>query len=297
MRKIIIILLLISCNELLASTPDFEVESKVAATYGHNKDSIKEKKSFVFFPQDQLYPVYIANPLRSTFSVQTLFFNKSTIANSGGRRFDLKLGGRVGVYRKTTAHRAWQFTLEGGFHGVFDRDHSEDNIGWDGIYAMSVDVRENEHFAWRLGLHHISSHIGDEIAERTGRRRVNYTRQEARAGLVWSFSPHWQSYAEAGWAYDFNNKVLQKHGRFELGIQFEQLRNFFDFSGFYSALDLSSSEESNWGINANIQLGIVFARDERRWRFGLEYYDGRSQLGEYFQDSEKYIGIGFWIDI
>lgn len=258
---------------------------------------VEIESSSELFPQDQVYPAYLANPLRSTFSIQTLFFDKSSIANTGDRRFGLKLGGRVGLYRKRSKQRTWQLTLEGGFHGHFDRGYSEDNVGWDGIYAMSFDVRENEELAWRLGLHHISSHIGDEIAQRTGRTRINYTRQEARAGLMWVFLPHWQSYAEMGWAYDVNNKVLQKPWRAEVGIQYEKLRNVFNRFGFYTALDVSTYEESNWDINTTIQIGLLSATDERRWRFGLEYYDGRSQLGEFFQDTEQYIGLGLWIDI
>lgn len=262
-----------------------------------SENSINFETSSEFFPQDQLYPAYIANPLRSTFSFQTLFFEQSSIASTGLRRFDLKLGGRLGVYRKVSEQRKWQFTLEGGFHGQFDRDHTEDNVGWDGIYAMSFDVLESKNIAWRVGLHHISSHIGDEIIQRTGRTRVNYTRQEVRAGLMWMFLPDWKSYTEVGWAYDFNNKVLQKPLRAELGIQYEKLRNVFNSFGFYTALDVSSYEESNWNINTAFQIGFLSANDERRWRFGLELYDGRSSLGEFFQDNEKYIGIGLWIDI
>ena len=260
-------------------------------------NSVEPGSPSVFFPQDQVYPVYLASPLRSTFSFQTLFLDRSSIANTGLQRFDLKLGGRLGVYRKSTKQRIWQLTLEGGFHGQFDLEHSEDNIGWDGIYAISFDVLENKNIAWRLGLHHISSHIGDEIIQRTGRTRVNYTRQEARAGVVWMFSPNWQSYSEIGWAYDFNNKVLQKPLRAELGVQYEKLRNVFKTFGLYAALDLSIYEESNWDINTTFQVGLLSASDERRWRLGLEYYDGRSSLGEFFQDNEQYIGIGIWIDI
>lgn len=261
------------------------------------QQSQTEKESVEFFPLHQLYPAYLANPLRSTFSFQTLFYDKSTIVNSGLHRFDLKLGGRLGIYRKTTAQRQWQITLEGGFHGLFDRNHSEDNIGWDGIYAISFDVLESEQFAWRVGLHHISSHIGDEIIQRTGRTRINYTRQEARAGMSWFHSPLWQSYAEIGWAYDLNNTQLQKRLRAEVGIQYEKLRDVFKGFGLYSAVDISSYEESSWNINTSFQLGLVSANNERRWRFGIEYYDGRSQLGEFFQDKERYLGIGLWIDI
>lgn len=273
--------------------------SKNAPALENHTDE-KQKTSSVFFPQDNLYPDYIANPIRSTFSAQTMFFEKTSIANTSRRRFDLKLGGRLGIFRRqslTNKHKAWQLTLEGGFHGQFDADKSEDNIGWDGIYSISIDVRSSDALAYRLGVHHLSSHIGDELAERTGRKRINYTRQETRAGLTWLFASHWQSYAEIGWGHDLRNKTLQRPWRTELGIQYEKPRYFFEQLGWYMALDLSSYEENKWDINTSLQMGIVSVHKKRRWRLGLEYYDGRSQIGEFFQDSEKYIGLGIWVDI
>jgi len=300
-RKSILYFLLLSLNILYA--PVLMAQPSVFSkelSPPEKEEGKKEKTSSNLFPQTQLYPNYIANPLRSTFSAQTLFFEKTSIANTSRRRFDLKIGGRLGIYRwqsATNKQQAWQLTLEGGFHGQFDAGNSEDNIGWDGIYAMSIDVRLSENFAYRIGVHHISSHIGDELAERTGRTRINYTRQETRLGLMWLFKSHWQSYAEIGWGHDLRNKTVQQPWRTELGIQYEKLHGFFQHVGLYAALDLSSYEENNWNINTNLQFGIVSAQDERHWRLGLEYYDGRAQIGEFFQDNEKYIGLGLWIDI
>ena len=273
-----------------------------STTYPAPKPTIRstekqETSSYTFFPQDQLYPVYIANPLRSTFSAQAMVFDKTSIANTSKKRFDLKVGANLGILKRSSHHRSWQLTLMGGFHGQFDIDHAEDNIGWDGLYGLSIDVRENSQLAYRLGLHHTSSHIGDELAERTGKQRINYTRQEARLGAVWSFAYFWQSYTEIGWGYGLRNDKFQKPWRGELGIQYEHPYYFFQKLGFYTALDLSSYEESNWDINTTIQIGIVSKLQERRWRIGVEYYDGRSQIGEFFQDSENYIGVGLWIDI
>jgi len=115
--------------------------------------------------------------------------------------------------------------------------------------------------------------------------------------LMCLYSPHWQSYGEVGWAYDFNNNVLQKQLRAKAGIQYEKLRDVFKAFGLYSALDISSYEESCWDINTLFQLGLISVNNERSWRFGIEYYDRRSSLGEFFQDKERYLGLGLWIDI
>lgn len=262
-------------------------------------ESVKEKNksNYIFFPPEQLYPAYIANPLRSTFSAQAMFFDKTSIKNTSTRRFDLKVGGRLGLLRSSSPLREWQINLEGGFHGQFDADHSQDNIGWDGIYALSFDVRTSDAFSYRIGVHHISSHIGDELAERTGLKRINYTRQETRIGGLWNISRHWQSYTEIGWGHDLRNESKQRPWRAEIGIQYEHSRYFISQHGLYAGLDLSSYEENDWDINTTLQIGVVTKVEERSWRFGIEYYNGRSQIGEFFQDSESYIGLGLWIDI
>lgn len=253
----------------------------------------------VFFPQTLLYPHYIANPLRTTFSIQSIRYSKTEIPSTSLKRFDLKVGGQLGIYRSQpeNTQRGWQLSFGGGFHGEFDTESSEDNVGWDGFMSLSLEMRFNQALAHRVGLHHISSHIGDELIERTGIKRINYTRQEIRYGLTWFMSPHWQSYIELGKAYDMRNKLLQKRWRSELGFQYENNKYWMPKLGWYIGADFSSYEENDWDINTAIQLGIVSSVNQRNYRLGFEFYDGRSPLGEFFQSNEKYIGFGFWVDI
>ena len=255
--------------------------------------------SGIFFPQTQLYPIYIANPLRHTFSVQNMYFSKMDIIDTSQRRYNLKAGANLGVFRNQSedTKRGWQITAGGGFHGQFDPVSSEDNVGWDGMFSVSLEMRQNEALAHRIGIHHISSHIGDELIERTGIVRKNYTRQEIRYGLMWFIIPHWQSYFELGKGYDLRNKDIQKQWRSELGIQYENEKYWRSDFGWYMGADFSSYEENNWDINTSLHVGILTKVDDRRYRFGFEFYEGRSTLGEFFLNKEKSIGLGIWVDI
>ena len=258
-----------------------------------------EKSSGIFFPQTQLYPLYIANPLRFTFGVQNMRFSQTDIVDTGQRRYDLKVGANIGLYRNQPekTKRGWQVTVGAGFHGQFDPASSEDNIGWDGIISLSLEVRQSKALAHRLGVHHISSHVGDELIERTGIARKNYTRQEIRYGLMWFMLPHWQSYFEVGKAYDLRNKDIQKLWRSELGVQYENAKYWRSDFGWYMGADFSGYEENNWDINTSLHLGILSKVAGRRYRFGLEFYEGRSTLGEFFLNKEKSISVGIWVDI
>ena len=255
---------------------------------------------FDFFPIDHLYPIYIANPLRSTFSFQPLYFSSSDIPASSDRRFDLNMGGTLGIARlhpQDSPELGWQLSLEAGFRGQFDTEYSEDNVGWDGHYALYLDYRHHDSIAYRVGLHHTSSHVGDEYAERTGRQRINYTRQEVLVGAAWHFQPDWLTYLEVARTYDRRNTAVQRSGRAEWGVQYDKDNLFTARLGGYVALDLSTYEENDWERNTTLQAGIRWSAQERLWRLGIEYYDGRSQLGEFFQRHEKYLSLGLWLDI
>ncbi len=254
-----------------------------------------------FSPAQHLYPLYLADPQRATFSAQNVYLDQTTTTSISHQRFDLKLGGELiilGMAESATQPDWLQLILEAGFHGQFDADQSQDNIGWDGIYSLYVSLRQNEQLAYRFGSKHISSHIGDELIENTGRQRINYTRQEWRLGVAWSFADNWLSYVDAGKGYGLRSKVLQAPWRAQLGLQYDNPAVFWNNQvGWYAAIDVSSYEENNWQHNNNLPLGFVARSQARRGRIGLEFYDGRSQLGEFFQDRERYRGIGLWVDL
>jgi outer membrane protein assembly factor BamA len=250
------------------------------------------------FPPEAIYPTYLADPLRPTFNAQIQSYTHSTIANTGTNRFDLKLGANLLSYETGVLNQPWQLVLLGGFHGQFDNEYSQDNIGWDGIYGFHIATRQNQHLAWRVGIKHTSAHIGDELIERIGRSRIGYTREELRAGVAWS--PHVSTtlYSETGYAYDLRNEALQQPWRVQLGAQYQSPGKYWrDQISWYSAVDLSAYEENNWDINTTIQIGFGARSGSHEWHLGLEFYDGRSQLGEFFQDNERYMSLGLWFDL
>ncbi|MFQ5779321.1 MAG: DUF1207 domain-containing protein [Nitrospiria bacterium] len=252
-------------------------------------------------PEGDLYPVYIADPHHSSISVQLISFERTEIFDSGNNRFGLKLGGRFGLFRVHPAdspERGLQVGIEAGFIGQFDNDNSQDNIGWDGIYGLLFSLRANEVLALKFGALHTSSHIGDEYAERTGRRRINYTREEFLVGVSGEISERWRIYGEAAYGYRLRTKTVQKPGRVQLGVEYESSPVLWkDRVGWYAAADGSAYEERNWDINFSVQTGFAMRNNERTWRLGVEYYDGRSVMGEFFQDDERSIALGLWLSL
>lgn len=261
---------------------------------------IGSKRTVRLFPVTDLYPANKADLHRPRFGIAYLSVPSVGIAESGEARFDLRLGGRFGLVRVTpraAGGQVWQISVIAGFDSQFDIDNSFDNIGWDGNYGLAFTSSRDSGLAFKLSIFHTSSHVGDEYAERTGRRRIGYTREEVSAGISWAISPRWRTYTEAGWAYSLRNEELQEPGRAQFGLEYESAESLWNQRlGWYVALDLSATQERDWRLDTSVDMGFLLRSGNRQWRVGVGYYDGRVPLGEFFQDEERYLSFGLWFD-
>ena len=256
-----------------------------------------------FAPGGRLYPAYIANPIRPTMGIARAKFSDSDIPLAGDNRFIIRLGANVGFLRYAPTDKpnsGFQLDLEAGYIGLFDIDNSQDNIGWDGLYGVLLNWSNGDGFAVQTGIKHVSSHVGDEYAERTGRQRINYTRGEYVLGLSLAGLEYWRVYTEGGYAYDERNTQLQDPWRLEAGLEFVDPKRFWgERFGWYAAADFNWYEETDWSTDITLQAGLIVTREKqfRNIRFGVEYRNGRSVIGEFFFIDETYLSLGLWLDI
>lgn len=253
----------------------------------------------VAFPDAEFYPQYIADPIRAQSALILQRATSVGIEDAGDARFLLRLGGRFSLVKWHPAGRpevGWQLDFEGGFFGQFDVDNSLDNIGWDGLYGLLLSYKPSPDVGFRVGTLHDSAHVGDEYAERTGRRRVEATREEATFGASWRFAPRWQAYGEGGWA--FGLEPFQEPLRLQAGLEWRGERRFWGASTWYAALDVTAYQENDLDPRSTFQVGIVVPTDRgtNRYRFALEVTDGRSVLGEFPFDEETAVGVGWYFD-
>jgi hypothetical protein len=265
--------------------------------------SLTGDRSAELFPMGRLFDTYIADPVRPGFSMSRLFILDSEVPNAGKSRYSFMLGGQYGLLKLRPSEFSdvtFQVDIYGAFLGQFDRDNSFDNMGWDGYFGYMLTADNGAGLSFKLAMQHDSSHVGDEYAERTGRRRINYTREETVFGTSYRFPEYIRVYGEVGYGQDLRNQELQAPWRVRGGMEFEDRDRFFKGRlGYYTALDLNFYEESDWKADITVQAGIVMPvrGDSMKVRFGPVYRKGRSLIGEFFQSREAWWGFGLWFDI
>ena len=279
-----------------------EAPSSDSIAYSEEEQDIENDYTFslgqkwvgVINPGSDLYPRYIADPIQPGTSISRLRVTDSDISEAGDSRYMIRVGGHWGLLRihpKDEPDQGFQLDLEAGFLGQFDIDYTLDNIGWDGLWGVLLTWGNGKGLAAKLATQHVSSHVGDEFAERTGRKRINYTRAELVFGMSLSFLKLWRLYGEAGYGYDLRNTELQEPWRVKGGLEYEDANRFWKGrAGYYAAIDVTTTEERDWQRDISIQAGLVLpvGGAVRTYRFGLEYRNGRSVIGEFFQNDETF---------
>jgi hypothetical protein len=247
-----------------------------------------------------VYAVYAADPHRPTNTISELVYTRVRIEETASPRVGLAGGGRFGVLRIDPAKpggRSWQVSISAGLDAVFDSLHKLDAIGWDGNYGLTVTTATGGPLAFKVAVLHQSSHLGDEYAARTGRERLNYTREEVALGASWRFFGRWRAYGETGVAYIMRYEG-QEPWRGQAGVEYESRPKLWGGRfAWYGATDFSSTQERSWRLDTALQGGIVTRSDGRTYRLGVGWTDGRPPLGEFFSKSEGWFTFGLWVDL
>jgi uncharacterized protein DUF1207 len=251
-------------------------------------------------PPTDIYAPYVADPRRSRHIIAVISALDSELPDSQNLRWGLSIGGTYGVARLSRAGApdgAWQLDVEGRLYSQFDIHYALDEIGHDGRVGATLIKAVRPNVAIRVAFVHTSSHIGDEYLLRNNiTERLSSRKEEAGAGISWKIDTRLRTYADVG--YGLNLGTRNRPLRLQMGLELEDQPRLGK-SRWYAALDATSFEENDYEVSANLQTGFVFSSNgsPRRYRFGIELYDGRSQLDTFFMFHERYAVIGMWLDL
>lgn len=191
-----------------------------------------------------------------------------------------------------------QVGLSGAIFAQFDLGSASfDLINADYLVGLPVTARFGS-FSLRLRPYHQSSHLGDEFLL----REVDVQREnlsfESLELILSQETAALRLYGGGEYLFRREPDALEPmvaHAGAELRLG--PLRS----ARFLATLDAKSSQQQDWhpAISARAGFEVALWRDPghppRLWRVLLEFYDGPSPYGQFFQDQVRYVAIGFHI--
>jgi len=284
---------------------------------------------------NHIYPTCLADPLGNRFEAAAQYFSYADYdytdeINQGGHyighltifpaaRFSLfqlrpksnpKLGIEAEIGVMTPCHM---------------RQGNNDFIGLDGVYYFAIAAKPAEWLELRFSKHHICTHIGDEFPKRTTisvtDRDPTFKQGPTQDDLRWAVSVHplWflhrpsldilRMYAEVGYfdpggdflglrksmpnAYAYMNYM----GGMELEYYFDHKLRWL--GGVFAAGNISAYQQNGFGKNINFTAGYILPqeRNKLRLRLGIQMYNGRSLVNEFYNRKEKFISAYMAFDV
>lgn len=192
-----------------------------------------------------------------------------------------------------------QIGLAGSVFAQFDLDAASfDLINADYLVGIPVTLRQGA-FSSRLRIYHQSSHLGDEFLLRTTLERENLSFEAVDLVVSQEVGP---ARVYGGGEYIFNREPSSLassllHGGAELRAG--SLRGL----RLVAAVDAKFTEQHDWDPGISARAGLEFAlwRDEehppRLWGVMVEFYDGPSPYGQFFQEQVRWLGVGLHLSL
>ncbi len=243
-------------------------------------------------PEGLLFPAYMAGH-------ESRLASHWTHETGKGGLWDIALGAHVGMLRygnsDPTWPEGWQLDVEGAAFPRLTLWSVRDVTAVDFRFGLPLTFRQGP-LETKFGYYHLSSHLGDEyMVTHATLDRLNYSRDVLIAGLA--VRPHrdFRLYAEAGWA--FYTDGGSEPWEFQFGVEYSPVVQWSVLGTPFFAVNTRIREEVDFGGNVTVQTGLQWRdRRGRLFRYGLHYFNGKSDQYQFFTEHEEQIGFGLWYD-
>jgi hypothetical protein len=189
----------------------------------------------------------------------------------------------------------WQIGVLGSVFALFDRASvSQDLINNDYFVGVPINWRKGRWSA-QARYYHQSSHLGDEFLLRgTGTPRINLSFEVADLRLSYDIDEEFRVYGGGG-------RVLRSEPHLhpwlaQLGGEYTADWTFLrDTLRPVAGLDLQAREFQDWTPDLSLRAGVQLDNRlvaGRKVQLLLEYYNGKSPNGQFFQEDIEYLAVG-----
>ena len=250
--------------------------------------------SWQLLPDGLIYHSYLAGVKEPRLS--TVF----DYVKGYGWMWDSTLGGRVGIVRYGTQNgvrpEGWEFDIEGAAFPELDFEQDR-NLSAVDFRAGGLVTYGCDRYQCKFGYYHLCSHVGDEyMLIFPTLQRTNYTRDAIIWGNAYYLTDDVRIYGEASWA--FHTWGDAKPWQFQIGAEYSPVSCAGDFRGSpFLAVDAEFRQDVNYEATFVAQAGWQWLGiNNHRFRIGVQFYTGKSEMLQFLYTNERMVGIGIWYD-
>ena len=275
---------------VISSSTSAEREPAVGRS---QEQSGKPEYELGFLPGGNLFAPLIADPRWPHFSMAYQnYLDDQELNNVAAVSF----GETIALYRnRLSLGGLWEVGFQAGVFSIFDLDGpSFDLINTDFVGGVTASYRIKE-FSTFFRIFHQSSHLGDEFLLRNPVNRLNLSFEGADLKLSYRFFNWLRLYAGGTYLFDRDPSDL-KPWVAQAGVELQSPWRFWaESTRLITAVDLEHLQEHDWSTEISVRSGLQFERPQnfmRKIQLLLEYYNGHSPNGQFFDRKIEYIGIG-----
>ncbi len=266
------------------SRPTQETEQKEAEISPSNS---------VILPQGRLFDPLIADPRWPHFSATYQYYmDDEELKNVGATSF----GETLGLYRNDAPFGGqWQLGIQAAVFAIFDLDaDSYDLVNADYRVGFPISYR-NGAFSALMRIFHQSSHLGDEFLLRNRVDRVNLSYEGLDAILSYNLFEWLRIYGGGGYLY---HRVPSDLEPWSTQYGFELTSPWTFLGGVVrpvAGADFKNLEENDWDTDVSLRLGIQLESGKvigHKVQVMLQYFSGHSPVGQFYERSIEYVGVG-----
>ncbi|NNL66948.1 MAG: DUF1207 domain-containing protein, partial [Myxococcales bacterium] len=274
---------------------DEAIREPDATRGGHTAVALtrRDESGFDFLPRTDLFDPLLADPRWPHFSASFQYYLDD---DEIGRIAAVSFGETIPILH----HDAWGegrvgLSLHAAVFSIFDIDaESFDLVNSDFMVGPAVTWRSGDGSAF-VRLFHQSSHLGDEFLLRNRVDRINLSYEAVDALVSWDAMDGLRVYAGGGWLLRREPGDLER-GSLQAGFEFQSPRTFL--GGVVrpiAAVDLQGRQEHDWDVEISARAGIQLESPRllsQRLQILLDYYQGQSPNGQFFEREIEYFSLG-----
>ncbi len=249
-------------------------------------------------PAGHLFKPLLADPRWAHFSAAYRNYQSN---NFDGRDIgSVSFGETIPIYRSHFGQSTvqWEAGIQAGVFSDFNLGaSSSDLVNTDFIASIYSSIRAGQFSAFGR-IYHQSSHLGDEFLLRkidTKFERVNLSYEGVDLRLSYELPYGVRIYGGGGGLFHREPSDL-KIWSAQYGIEFRSPWRIEAASMRpIIAVDVKNFEENDWNMDVSARAGVEFDNLQvlsRKLQVLVEYYNGFSPSGQFYNDKVEYVGLG-----